>query len=98
MVSPAGVAIVVFAVVVLCTLTAVFATALTDSNHGETRQKAVLPSYYDVERYVIDADRVPGLCPNCGAENGVEYNYCSECGESIGRSQKRRTYPDSLDQ
>lgn len=95
--STGGVAVVV-ALVFLCTIMIRFAKESLHSNRAGNTQRAVLPSHYNVERYMTSAEKVPGLCPNCGANNSPEYKYCSECGEQVGRGEKRRDYLHSWDQ
>lgn len=48
---------------------------------NERRSRPVLPSHYDVERYVVQYD--PARCEGCGERNDPQYQFCKACARSL---------------
>jgi hypothetical protein len=83
MLPPTGGIAVALVLAFLCTITALSVGYALYSD-GSKNTQPVLPSHYDIERYVTRAESVPGLCQNGGVKNDPGYEYCSECGEKVG--------------
>jgi len=41
-------------------------------------------------------ERIPGRCPDCGADNDSDYEFCRECGSRLDADTVERT--ESLEQ
>ena len=46
-------------------------------------QRAVLPSHYNPENYIVDPSRQAGWCSHCKLLNEPGYRYCEQCARKL---------------